>query len=321
VYLTGPYGGAPFGMVTVIHAVAGPYDLGNVIVRQALQIDPTDAHVTVASDPLPQIVEGIPLRLRELSLTVDRPGFMLNPTSCAPARVTADLTSDAGTAAAGAADLTFTGCDDLRFRPRLAVKLTGRRRALREGGHPGVVARLTQRKGHANLRQAAVTLPKSLALDPDNANGLCEYADAIQVDPNCPKGSIVGRARARTPILGTALKGPVYFAKNVRTTSTGATVRTLPMLVIPLRGEGVRLNIRGTTAVSSRSKLVTTFGGIPDAPVARFDLRILGGKRGILVATRGVCGRPRAAKLALEAHSGKRAGKRQRLGAACRKRR
>jgi hypothetical protein len=141
----------------------------------------------------------------------------------------------------------------------------------------------------------AVTLPKSLALDPANANGLCEYAEAIKVDPNCPKGSIVGKARARTPILGTALTGPVYFAKNVRVTSTGATVRTLPMLVIPLRGEGVKLNLRGTTAVSPSSKLVTTFAAVPDAPVSRFDLKIAGGKRGILAPPESASGEGRAA--------------------------
>jgi hypothetical protein len=275
--------------------------------------------VTVASDPLPQIVEGIPLRLRELQLAVDRPGFMLNPTSCGPARVAADLTSAAGTAAAGAAELAFTGCDKLKFTPKLAVKLTGKRRALRRGKHPGVLAKLTQRAGQANLRQVAVTLPKSLALDPDNANGLCEYAEAIKVDPNCPRSSIVGAAKARTPILGTTLKGPVYFAKNVRTTSTGATVRTLPMLVIPLRGEGVKLNLRGTTAVSPSSRLVTTFASVPDAPVSRFDLRIAGGKRGILVATRGVCGRSRVAKLALRAHSGRALRRQHKLGAACKR--
>jgi hypothetical protein len=320
VHLTGPYRGAPFGMVTAIRAVAGPYDLGTVVVRQALHIDPTDAHVTVDSDPLPQILEGIPLRLRELQLTIDRQGFMLNPTSCAPARVQADLLSAAGTAAGAAAGLTFTGCDRLRFTPKLAIRLTGKRRALRRGRHPGVAARLTQGAGQANLRQVAVTLPKSLALDPGNANALCEYAEAIKVDPSCPKASIVGTAKARTPILERVLEGPVYFAKNVRVTSTGATVRTLPMLVIPLRGEGVKLNLRGTTAVSPSARLITTFASVPDAPVSRFDLRIRGGKRGILVATRGVCGRPRAAKLALDAHSGKTQRKSRKVGAACRKR-
>jgi hypothetical protein len=319
VYLTGPYRGAPFGMVTVIHAVAGPYDLGNVVVRQALHIDPTDAHVTVESDPLPQIVEGIPLRLRALALAVDRPGFMLHPTSCAPGGVGADLVSALGATAAGAAELTFTGCDALAFTPKLRVRLTGKRRAMRVGKHPGVVARLTQRPGQANIRQAAVTLPKSLALDPDNAQALCEYAEAIKVDPNCPRTSIVGSAKAVTPILDEALKGPVYFAKNVRTSSSGRAIRTLPMLVIPLRGGGVKLNLRGTTAVSPKSRLVTTFATVPDAPVSRFDLKIKGGKRGILVASHSVCKRSRVARLALEGHNGKPLRKGLKLPAACRK--
>jgi len=318
-YLTGPYRGAPFGMVTVIHAVAGPYDLGTVVVRQALHIDPTDAHVTVESDPLPQILEGVPLRLREVSLSVDRPGFMLNPTACAPGRVGADLTSAVGTAASGAAELAFTGCDALAFAPKLQVRLTGKRRDLRVGKHPGVAARLTQRAGQANIRQVAVTLPKSLALDPDNAQALCEYAEAIKVDPNCPRTSIVGSATAVTPILDQPLKGPVYFAKNVRVSSSGRTIRTLPMLVVPLRGEGVKLNLRGTTAVSPTSRLVTTFATVPDAPVTRFDLTIKGGKRGILVASHKVCARSRVAQLVLDAHSGKRLRKGLALPAACKK--
>jgi len=230
------------------------------------------------------------------------------------------MRSALGTAASGAADLAFGGCDALAFAPKLAVKLTGRRRALRTGKHPGVVAELRQRAGQANIRQVAVTLPKSLALDPDNAQALCEYAEAIKVDPNCPRAPIVGSAKAVTPILGEPLKGPVHVAKNVRVSSTGQTIRTLPILVIPLRGDGVRLNLRGTTAVSRSGRLVTTFATVPDAPVSRFDLRIKGGKRGILVASHSVCKRSRLARVTLDGQNGKRIRKGQKLAAACRKR-
>ena len=175
-----------------------------------------------------------------------------------------------------------------------------------DGRHPGVKAVVRQRAGDANLKRVSVRLPLSLALDPDNAQTLCEFADGTKVDPTCPKGSIVGRAVARTPILGQPLTGPVYFVKNVRRDpKSGRLIRTLPMLVIPLRGEnGIKLNLKGTSNVS-RGRLVNTFAAIPDAPVTRFDLAIGGGRNGILVSNGNLCRGEQVASTEIDGQNGK----------------
>jgi uncharacterized repeat protein (TIGR01451 family) len=285
VYLTGPYKGAPFGLSIVVPAVAGPFNLGTVVVRAAISIDPLDAHVTVVSDPLPTILEGIPLQLRLVKVDVDRPGFMINPTSCAPKTIDGELKSTAGATAAVSARFQVGNCASLALKPSLGLTLSGKGQTT-DGKHPAVTASLTQPAGQANLRKVRVALPLSLALDPDNAGGLCEFADGSKSAPTCPKASIVGTATATTPILDKPLSGPVYFVKNVRKDpKSGREIRTLPKLVIPLVGQnGVKLTLTGTSAVE-KDQLVTTFDNIPDAPVSSFKLNINGGKSGILVVS------------------------------------
>jgi hypothetical protein len=287
VYLTGPYKGAPFGLSIVVPTAgqAGPFDLGNVVVRAALSVDPIDAHATVVSDPLPTIIQGIPLRLRQVTVTVDRPGFMINPTSCTPSQLATDLSSTEGAAATLAVPFSIGGCGGLALSPKLALALSGKGQTT-DGKHPGVSATLTQPAGQANLKKVQVALPLSLALDPDNAQGLCEFVDGSKVTPTCPKASIVGTATAITPALSEPLSGPVYFVKNVRKDpKSGREIRTLPKLVIPLTGQnGLKLTLTGTSNVVD-DRLVTTFDNIPDAPVSSFKLNIIGGKGGILVVS------------------------------------
>ena len=164
-------------------------------------------------------------------------------------------------------------------------------------------------------------MPLSLALDPDNAQALCEFRDGTKVDPVCPKGSIVGRARAVTPLLDQPLSGPVYFVKNVRKDpKTGREIRTLPMLVIPLRGEnGIRLNLKGASSVSSSDQLVNTFAAIPDAPVSRFDLSIEGGKNGILVTNGNLCRKKQVANVQIDGQNNKASDRNTTLTTPCKK--
>jgi hypothetical protein len=325
VYLTGPYtprgavGGptAPYGLAVVVRAVAGPFDLGTVVVRQAIFVDPTDAHVTVVSDPLPVILEGIPLRLRSINVDIDRPGFMMNPTSCREKEITTTLTSTEGSVHEAAQRFQAGDCQALRLRPRLTLRLTGRRQVA-EGRHPGLRAVLTQGGGQANLRRVSVKLPLSLALDPDNSqsDALCEFEAGQRID--CPASSIIGRAKAITPVLKRPLVGPVYFVKNVRRhPRTGRLVRTLPTLLIPLRGE-VALNLRATTRVE-RDKLVNTFPAIPDAPVSRFELVLKGGRKGILVSNRHLCSRQNVAVIEIDGQNGKRADAVRRMKTPCKR--
>ena len=256
-----------------------------MVVRAALFVDPLDGHVTVKADPLPTILKGIPLKLRDVRVAIDRDGFMVSPTSCAAKQISGDLTSASGAAAALASRFQVADCASLDLKPNLALTLSGKGQTV-DGKHPAISAKLTQAPGQANLKKVRVALPLSLALDPDNANGLCEFADGSKVVPTCPAASIVGSVTARTPILNEPLTGPVYFVKNVRKDpKSGREIKTLPKLVVPLAGQnGVRLTLTGTSDVVDE-RLVTTFDEIPDAPVSSFELNINGGKGGILVVS------------------------------------
>jgi hypothetical protein len=308
VFLTDGYRGAPFGLSISVPVEAGPFRgplaLSPIHVRAALHVDRSTARVTAVADPLPQVWHGVPLRVREIVTSIDRPGFMLNPSGCATGRIETTLTSAAGATATPSMVFQPTGCARLGFKPRLAIRLTGRKQA-RTGRHPGVKAQVTQKGiSEAGIDSARVVLPKSLALDPNNAQALCEFADGTKPDleSHCPKGSIVGRARAVTPLLDKPLAGNVYFVKNVRTDpETGNEIRTLPMIIVALRGE-IAINLKGESATTKAGRLVNTFAAVPDAPVSRFNLNIKGGRNGILAVTRtrrakiNLCTRPRSHK-------------------------
>jgi hypothetical protein len=224
-----------------------------------------------------------------------------------------------------------SGCAGLAFEPRLKLRLTGRRQ-VRTGRHPGVRAQVTQDGvGEAGIAKAKVTLPKSLALDPDNARALCEFDQGTRPDleNHCPKGSIVGRARAKTPLLDDDLAGNVYFVKNVRIDQdTGNEIRTLPMIVVALRGQ-VAVNLIGESSTTRSGRLVNTFAGVPDAPISRFNLNIRGGRNGILAVTRtrrariNLCAKPNSHKAAadMDGQNGKRHDRNIRMNTPCRKRR
>jgi hypothetical protein len=318
VSLTGPYKGGPFGLSTAVRVIAGPFDLGMVVVRQAIHVDPVDAHITVVSDPLPTIVKGVPVRLRSINVDINRPGFTINPTSCAPKQIKATMVSTTGAIHQATQHFQVGDCQALRLRPRLRMRLTGRRQ-MRDRGHPGVRAVLTQGPGQANLKKVAVKLPLSLALDPERAQSddLCEFEAGLRVD--CPRSSIIGRARAFTPVLNRPLTGPVYFVKNVRIhPRTGNPIRTLPTLLIPLKGE-VDIHLRAQSD-TQRSKLVNTFSAIPDAPVSRFELTLRGGRRGILIVNGNPCRRSRVADVKMDGQNGKRADRAIKIRMPCGKR-
>jgi hypothetical protein len=307
VALTGPYKGAPYGLAIAVHAVAGPFDLGTVVVRQALNIDPDDAHVTVVSDPLPTIRDGVPLRVRRINVVVDRPGFMRSPTSCAAKAIGASIGSLNGTTVNLSSPFAVDGCSKLPFAPKLAMRLTGSKET-KVGGHPGVEALVTQRPGEAAPKSVEVTLPLSLALDPDHAasENLCEYTDGLA--DRCPQKSVIGTATAVSPLLKAPLTGKVFFVKGVRTDpKSGRQIRTLPTLLLELRGE-VSLNLRASSSVPDNKHLVSTFSMIPDAPISSFALKLDSGKNGILVVTDGadVCAETEKPFLSAVAQNGKR---------------
>ena len=291
----------------VVPAQAGPFDLGRVAVRSALFVDPVDAHVTVVSDPVPTIVAGIPLNIQKINVTIDRPGFMANPTNCAPMKIGSTVSS-ASKAVDGTTPFQVGGCASLRVDPKLTLGLSGKGQTT-DGKHPALTAHLTMpASGQANLKRAKVSLPLSLALDPDNSqsDALCEFEVGRQTVPDCPASSIVGSATAVTPLLAQPLTGPVYFVKNVRIDpKTGRQIRTLPTLAIPLRGGGITLVLRASSQVV-KNRLVTTFDAIPDAPVSDFKLVINGGKKDILVVSGAdICKASQIADQQIDGQNGK----------------
>jgi hypothetical protein len=305
VYLTGPYKDAPFGLSIVVPTAgqAGPFDLGDVVVRAAIYVDRDDAHVTVKSDPLPTIIQGIPLRLRQVNVTIDRPGFIFNPTSCAPTTIFVNAGSLEGAVAGLTAPFNTVGCSALAMKQRLALRLTGKTQTT-DGKHPGISATVTDSRGGANLRKVVTKLPLSLALDPDNAQELCKPEQ--RAARACPAKSIVGRARANS-VLPNALTGPVYFVEAKRRSASGRLISTFPNLWMPLSADGVTIDITANSTVDSTGRLVTTFDRLQDAPISTFQLTIDGGKHGILAVSGkpGACDRSRTVDFLLTGHNNK----------------
>ncbi|MFL5834785.1 MAG: hypothetical protein ACJ76B_12530 [Solirubrobacterales bacterium] len=310
VYLGGPYKGAPYSLVVKVPAQAGPFDLGNVVVRNALRIDPVTTRVTAESDPLPQILQGIPVAYRDLRVEVDRKGFMLNPTNCREQRVTSTLTSAAGQTASPADRFAVAGCRELGFGPSLNISLKGK---MNRTGNPALKAVLKMPKSdQANIAKTTVVLPKAMFIDNAHINNPCTR---VQFDAGkCPGGSILGRATAYTPLLDKPLTGPVYFRSN-------GGDRELPDLVVDLKGQiHVTLvgfidsvPVKGTEATQVR----TRFQNVPDAPVSRFVLNLKGGKKGLIENSENLCSFTPTAKVQMTGQNGKTANSNLKLGTSC----
>lgn len=283
-YLAGPYKDAPLSLVAITPALAGPFDLGNLVVRSALAVDPSTARATATSDPLPRVVGGIPLRIRDLRIALDRPGFGRNPTSCDAASVDATAVGSGG-ARAGLSNRFQVGeCGRLAFRPKLSLRLGG---STGKSGHPSLTARLTQPRGQANVGRVAIVLPATQYLEQRHIRGVCTRSQFAR--RACPARSVYGRAEVESPSLDQPLKGPVYLRSSAH---------DLPDLVVALRGQRrqpLEINVVGRVdSVGERIRI--RFGSVPDVPVSRFVLRMQGGRKGLLVNNTRLCrSSPRAA--------------------------
>jgi hypothetical protein len=300
-----------------VPAVAGPFDVGTVVVQEALNLNPETAVAEVdgsASDPIPTILAGIPLRLRDLRVHVDRPGFTLNPTSCEPMATSATLWGSGANPLAAAdnvpAALTSryqaASCASLGFGPRLSLTLKG---GTRRDTHAALRTVLTYPKGdgYANIGRAVVTLPPSQFIDNSRISNPCTREQFAA--EACPPGSVLGKARATTPLLDDPLEGKIYFRSN-------GGARELPDVVADLRGQ-FRVILVGFVD-SKNGRVRTTFASVPDAPVERFVLELKGGKKGLLVNSENLCSRPQRAKVVFTAQNGKRVVKKaQRIKTSC----
>ena len=280
-YLTGPYEGAPFGLAAVTKVDAGPFHFKEpVIVRARIEVDPHTAAVTVASDPLPKLLKGVPTQIKALDVTVDRPGFAFNPTSCAPTAITGTLTGYEGAAAAVSSPFQVTGCRELAFSPRFTAS-TLARTSKRNGAYLNV--HVAASAGQANIAQVHVALPIALPSRLTTLQRAC-LAAVFEANPaSCPPGSVVGSARVVTPVLRSPLAGPAYLVSH-----GGAR---FPDLEIVLEAEGVTIILDGSTLIR-KGVTSSTFSAVPDAPFSSFDLVLPTGPDSLLTAYGSVCAKP-----------------------------
>jgi hypothetical protein len=315
-YLAGPYHGAPLSTVAIDSATIGPFDLGVVVVRSAIRIDPRTAQASIdsaGSDPIPHILRGIPLHLRDIRVYVDRPSFTRNPTSCDPMS-TSSLLTGAGANPFDPADDTSAGssqrfqvlnCTVLGFKPKLGFFFKG---GHRRGDYPSLRAIYAPRPGDANLSSASVTLPPAVFLAQNHIRTVCTRAQFRA--SSCPPESIYGHATATTPLMDEPLSGPVYLR---------ASSNRLPDVVADLRGRGIEIEAVGHVD-SSRGGTRATFDGLPDAAVSKFTMVLNGGKKGILQLGGSLCAKPQHALARFIAQSNATEVLHPVLGAKCPKR-
>jgi hypothetical protein len=291
-YLSGPYKGAPLSLAIITPAVAGPFDLGAVLVRAAAHVNPKNAQITVKSDPLPTILEGIPLDVRSVVVEMSRERFILNPTNCDPMSLGVDALSSLGQAASLSNRFQVGGCRGLDFEPKFNLRLKG---GTKRGDNPKLIATVKAKEGEANIARASVKLPRSAFLDQAHIRTVCTRVQFAA--EACPPGSIYGKATAITPLLDEPLRGNVYLRSSNN---------KLPDLVVDLRGPAslpIRVELAGRTD-SVKGALRNTFDLVPDAPVSKFRLELLGGKRGLVINSTNICSRAFRATVKLRAHSG-----------------
>jgi hypothetical protein len=267
-YLTGPYKGAPYGIAIIVPAIAGPFDLGVVVIRQALFINPNDAHVTDVSDPFPTIRDGIPLRIQRVNVNLNRPNFTFNPTSCETKAITGTATSTTGTQTPLSAHYQAAGCASLAFAPSFAVS-TAAKSSKANGA--SLFFKISYPKGAQGsqswVREAKFNIPKQLPVRLTTIQKAC-LASVFDANPAaCPPGSLIGHAVVHTPLLPDPLVGPVYFVSH-----GGAK---FPDAVLVLQGDGVTVVLTGETFINGKTGVTSaTFANTPDVPFENIEVTV-----------------------------------------------
>jgi hypothetical protein len=281
VFLTESYKGAPFGLSIVNPAKAGPFDLGKVIVRAKIEVDPHTAALTVTTDQIPHILQGIPLQIKHVNVLIDRPGFTFNPTNCSAFKLTGSIGSVEGAAASAEAPFQITNCAALKFAPKFSVSTAGK---TSKANGASLSVKLTYPNAplgsYANLAKAKVSLPKQLPSRLTTLQKACTAQVFEQNPANCPAASIVGHAKVITPILPVPLIGPAYFVSH------GG--EAFPDLTIVLQGYGVTVDLVGSTSIK-KGITTSTFKATPDVPFNSFELNLPQGKFSALAANTNLC--------------------------------
>jgi hypothetical protein len=285
IYLAGPYGGDPFSIVSVTSAVVGPFDLGTVVLRFGLKIDPYTARVSVdptASEPIPTILDGIVTHVRDIRVYINRPNFTLNPTSCNPLAIGSTLTSSQGASSTITSPFQAASCGNLKFAPKFAVSTSGKTsRASGASLHVDLTYPLGAAGSYANIAKVKVDLPKQL---PSRLTTLQKACTAAQFNANpagCPAASFIGHAKAVTPLIPVPLEGPAIFVSH------GG--EAFPSLIMVLQGYGVTIDLVGSTNISKAGITSSTFKAVPDQPVGSFELTLPEGKYSALAANGNLC--------------------------------
>ena len=326
VYLTGPYSGtgtcvpggtqssssscAPFGLSIVTPVKAGPLDLENtpenhpacdcLVIRAKIEVDPQTAQLTIASGGIPNIIDGIPLQIKHLNITIDRPGFIVNPTDCAGLRMEGTVAGSEGATAAVSSPFRVANCATLKFKPKLTASTRANGEPVGHGASLHVVIRTGSSTGAgtatANIARLKLDLPKQLPTRLTTLQKACRKAVFTANPAKCPASSVVGTAKVATPVLPVTMAGPAYFVSNGR--------ESLPDIDIVLEGDGVRLNLRGSTFVSKKDVTSVTFGSVPDIPLRSFELMLPEGTHSALGTETHLCKQKLAMPAALTGENG-----------------
>jgi hypothetical protein len=288
VYITGPYKGAPYGLSIVVPAVAGPYTLagttgnGTVVNRSAISVNPETSALTITSDPLPTELDGIPLQLRLVNVTVNRPEFMFNATSCNKMAIGGTLTDTQAASAVESSSYQVTNCGALKFQPKFTVSTSGKTSKAKGASLDAKVAFPNTGQGtQADIHSFKVDLPKQLPSRLTTLQKAC-LASVFEANPaNCPAASVIGTVRVNTPVLPVQLTGPVYFVSH------GG--EAFPSLEIVLQGDGVRVDVVASTFISKAGITSSTFKTVPDVPFESFELYLPEGKYSALAANGTLC--------------------------------
>ncbi len=310
-YLAGPYKGAQLSLAVVVPALAGPFDLGTTVVRNKLNVDKRTAQVSVESDPLPRILHGIPLKLRDIRVNVNRAGFMRSGTNCEPMQITSQIKGSHGKTASPSNRFQVGDCASLGFSPKLKLGFGKNKKNTKPNAHPPLNANLSFNEGDSNISRVEVALPQGVLLDQERIGRICSRANYAA--NTCPEESRVGYAKATTPLLDDPVEGPVYLK---------ASDNPLPDLAADLNGQ-IDIDLFGKIDQKQNKKglnqIRNTFDVVPDVPVSSFQLTLDGGSDGLLVNSRNICKSKAARKvsISMSAHNNMSLSEKPLIGSAC----
>ena len=305
IYLAGPFKGAPLSLVAITPALAGPFDYGTVVVRVALHIDPSDAHVIADSETVPSIIGGVPIRMRSIQVNIDKPNFMINPTNCSPFSVGSEGIGNQGTVASFSSFFQTVDCSTLGFAPKMTITQLGGHRATKRSQDPSLAIELNTRAGDANIKSLAVTLPNAFEIDQRHLGNLCSKSELAS--DQCAGRQAIGMASTDTPLLEKPLEGPVYAVSGYG---------VLPHLAFILGGQ-VTLMPEAESSSVKDGRLKTVVPVVPDAPIGHFRFILFGGNQGYLVNTQSLCSAPAVSSVQFSSQNGKTLSQQVKAKTAC----